>query len=157
CTATRAVVSVGTGIHVTRASATVAIPEDIAMQIHTAAPRLPLPRRTTARNQATFLLQLHLAQLPSRCRRPAPNMESNPGIRVDRWLWAVRLFKTRTQATAACAAGHVRINGLPCKAARIVRPGEVLTIRRVDITRTVRVLDVLTNRVGARLVERYLE
>lgn len=88
---------------------------------------------------------------------PLTSMESNPGIRVDRWLWAVRLFKTRTQAAAACGSGHVHLNGLPCKPARAVRPGDVLIVRGAELTRTVRVLAILSSRVGPKLVERYLE
>lgn len=84
-------------------------------------------------------------------------MEATPGVRADRWLWAVRLYKTRSQASAACDAGHVRINGHPCKPARTVRPGDILNALAGDVHRTVKVLDVLENRIGPKLVSRYLE
>jgi ribosome-associated heat shock protein Hsp15 len=83
-------------------------------------------------------------------------MEPTPGIRVDRWLWAVRLFRTRSQASAACTAGQVQINGQPCKPARAVHPGDVILARVGEIQRTVKVLAILPARVGAKLVPQYL-
>jgi ribosome-associated heat shock protein Hsp15 len=84
-------------------------------------------------------------------------MEAISAVRVDRWLWAVRLYKTRTQASAACTAGHVHINGHPCKPARPVRPGDTLVALTGQITRTVKVVALLESRVGAKLVANYLE
>lgn len=84
-------------------------------------------------------------------------MDPTSAVRADRWLWSVRLYKTRSLATRACAAGKVQINGQPCKAARDVRPGDVLVASLTGITRTVRVLAVLESRVGAKLVSRYLD
>ena len=69
----------------------------------------------------------------------------------------MRLYKTRSLASAACDAGHVKVNGHPCKPARPVRAGDVLIAQAGGIQRTVRVLDVLENRVGAKLVARYLD
>ena len=84
-------------------------------------------------------------------------MEATSGVRADRWLWAVRLYKTRGLASAACEAGHVKISGHPCKPARTVRVGDVLNAFAGEIHRTVKVVDVLENRVGAKLVAHYLE
>jgi ribosome-associated heat shock protein Hsp15 len=84
-------------------------------------------------------------------------MEAISAVRADRWLWAVRLYRTRTQACAACAAGHVHVNGHPCKPARPIRPGDILMALTGQITRTVKVIAVLENRVGAKLVPNYLE
>lgn len=84
-------------------------------------------------------------------------MEATSGVRADRWLWAVRLYKTRSIAGAACDAGHVKINGHPCKPARTVRPGDVLNALTGEINRTVKVIAVLESRVGAKLVPSYLE
>lgn len=78
-------------------------------------------------------------------------------IRIDKWLWAVRLFKTRTLAAEACRGGHVQINGEPAKPAREVRTGDVLTARLGDLVRTVRVRGALEKRVGAALVADYLD
>jgi ribosome-associated heat shock protein Hsp15 len=76
---------------------------------------------------------------------------------MDRWLWSVRLFKTRTLAAEACDAGKVCINGQPAKPAREVHAGEVVTLVMTGLTRTVRVLAPLESRVGAALVPQYLE
>lgn len=69
--------------------------------------------------------------------------------RVDSWLWAVRLFKTRSAATAACRAGHVRINGERVKAAQGVRIGDEVRIRISGFDRIVEVRRLMVKRVGA--------
>lgn len=73
-------------------------------------------------------------------------------VRVDKWLWAVRVFKTRTIATEACKRGRVSINGASAKPARTVRVGDVVSVRKPPVTYSFRVLEVLNNRVGAKLV-----
>ena len=84
-------------------------------------------------------------------------MEPTATTRVDRWLWSVRLFKTRTLATRACNAGHVQVNGQAVKPSRAVRPGDLVNALQGEITRTVKVLAVLERRVGAKVVAQYLE
>lgn len=69
--------------------------------------------------------------------------------RLDRWLWAVRLTKTRPDAAAACRAGHVRVNDRPAKPATPVSPGDEVRARVHDVTRVVEVVRVLPRRVGA--------
>ena len=69
--------------------------------------------------------------------------------RVDQWLWAVRLYKTRTAATDACRGGHVRVNGHPAKAASPVRVGDRVTARAHGWERVVEVVQVIDKRVGA--------
>ncbi len=69
--------------------------------------------------------------------------------RVDRWLWAVRLAKTRADAAAACRGGHVRVNDQPAKPATAIRPGDTVRSRIHDIHRTVEVRTVIEKRVGA--------
>jgi len=69
--------------------------------------------------------------------------------RVDAWLWAVRVYKTRSEATAACRAGHVRLNGQPVKAAATVVPGDRLRVRKAGEERDLEVVQLLTKRVGA--------
>lgn len=78
-------------------------------------------------------------------------------VRIDKWLWATRVFKTRTQAREACMGGHVKVDEKKVKPSRSLRAGEVVRIQLPDITRTVRVKDVTENRVGAKLVENYQE
>lgn len=69
--------------------------------------------------------------------------------RVDSWTWAVRMFKTRSLATAACRAGHVRVNGERAKAAQPVRAGDEVRVRSAGFDRIVVVSKVVTKRVGA--------
>jgi ribosome-associated heat shock protein Hsp15 len=69
--------------------------------------------------------------------------------RVDRWLWAVRLTKTRSDAAAACRGGHVRVNNRPAKAATTVTPGDEVRVRVVSGNRIVEVVRVIQKRVGA--------
>ena len=69
--------------------------------------------------------------------------------RVDRWIWAVRLHKTRAAATNACRGGHVRVNGVPAKAASPVRAGDRVEVRVRGLQRIVEVVSVIDKRVGA--------
>lgn len=78
-------------------------------------------------------------------------------VRIDKWLWAVRVFKTRTLAAHACQAGHVRVNEIVVKPARELRPGDTVTVRGGALTRTFRVVALLENRVGAGVVPSYAE
>ena len=78
-------------------------------------------------------------------------------VRLDRWLWAVRLYKTRTFAAAACRGGHVTIGGQRVKPSHSVRISEVISARTGEITRTVKVTALLDRRVGPKLVENFLE
>jgi len=71
--------------------------------------------------------------------------------RVDAWLWAVRVYKTRSAATTACRAGHVRVNGDRAKAAQPVRPGDELRVRIAGFDRILIVKLPITKRVGAAL------
>ncbi|WP_101844926.1 RNA-binding S4 domain-containing protein [Zhihengliuella sp. ISTPL4] len=71
--------------------------------------------------------------------------------RVDSWLWAVRVYKTRSAATTACRAGHVRVNGAKAKAAQAVRAGDELRIRIAGFDRILIVRQILVKRVGAPL------
>ncbi|MDQ8205547.1 S4 domain-containing protein [Pelagicoccus sp. SDUM812003] len=78
-------------------------------------------------------------------------------VRVDRWLWAVRLFKTRGQAAEACRGGKVHANGEKLKPSRFVRVGERLEVSKEGILREVKVVGLLEKRVGAKLVENYMQ
>ena len=70
-------------------------------------------------------------------------------VRLDVWLWSVRVFKTRSEATAACRAGHVRLNAAPVKAAQPVRVGDRVTVRRPGWQQEFQVTKLITKRVGA--------
>jgi ribosome-associated heat shock protein Hsp15 len=78
-------------------------------------------------------------------------MEATSSARVDAWLWAVRQFKTRSLATAACRAGHVRVNGERVKAAQSVRVGDEVRVRVGGFDRILVVQRLLVKRVGAEV------
>jgi len=77
--------------------------------------------------------------------------------RVDAWLWAVRVYKTRSAATTACRAGHVRVNGERAKAAQPVQPGDELRVRIQGFDRILVVKKTIAKRVGAALVAEALD
>jgi ribosome-associated heat shock protein Hsp15 len=76
-------------------------------------------------------------------------MESVESTRVDRWLWSVRLVKTRPDAADACRGGHVRVNGRPAKPATTVSPGDEVRALVGQTMRVVEVVRVIQKRVGA--------
>ena len=80
-----------------------------------------------------------------------------PIMRLDQWLWAVRLYKTRSLAVEAIKGGHVKVNGAASKPAHDAKPGELVAARVGVITRTLRVLDAPRARVAAKLVALYAE
>lgn len=77
--------------------------------------------------------------------------------RVDKWLWEMRVFKTRTQATDACKNNRVIIGSAQAKPSRTVKPGDEVSVRKSPITYTFRVKGIPGGRLGARLVPEYLE
>jgi ribosome-associated heat shock protein Hsp15 len=79
----------------------------------------------------------------------ASQHEAGGTARVDSWLWAVRMFKTRSLATAACRAGHVRVNGDRVKAAQPVRVGDEVRVRVAGLDRILVVRMTIVKRVGA--------
>ena len=79
------------------------------------------------------------------------------GVRIDKWLWCVRLFKSRTLAATACEAGRVKIAGVPAKPSRTIKIGDVITVAVGNVTRTVRVRQLLEQRVGAAKVPEFME
>ncbi len=77
-------------------------------------------------------------------------------IRIDKYLWAVRLFKTRSMATDPLRAGRIKLNGMPVKPSHEISVGEIYEVNIEQMHRTVQVKELLANRVGAKLVENYL-
>ena len=75
--------------------------------------------------------------------------------RIDKFLWAIRAFKTRTDATDACKGGKVKIAGVNAKPSKEVKPGDVLTVKKGSVPYTSKVLQPLERRVGANLVPEY--
>lgn len=78
-------------------------------------------------------------------------------VRVDKWLWAVRIFKTRTLAAEACKKGRVSVGGVAIKPSRTLQRGDVVSVRKPPIEYSFRVKELLGNRVGAKLVPEYME
>ena len=83
----------------------------------------------------------------------APSSEA----RLDKWLWAARIFKTRTLAADACKNGRVAINGAQAKPSRVVKIGDSVSVRKPPITYTFKVLQAIEKRVGAKLLRVLLE
>lgn len=77
--------------------------------------------------------------------------------RIDKWLWAARIFKTRTIAADACKKGRVKIGESLVKASHMIRPGDVINVRKPPITFSFKVLQAIENRVGAKLVPEIFE
>lgn len=78
-------------------------------------------------------------------------------VRVDKWLWATRVFKTRSIATDACKKGRVTISGMNVKPSHGVKIGDVINVRKPPITYSYEVIGLTENRVGAKLVPEYLK
>lgn len=76
-------------------------------------------------------------------------------MRVDKYLWCIRYYKTRTIATEACKKGHVTVNGQTVKPSREVFPSDKITLRKDQVVYTITVLDLPPNRVGAKFVDIY--
>tara|TARA_R110000765_G_scaffold91645_5_gene173623 strand:- start:1359 stop:1817 length:459 start_codon:yes stop_codon:yes gene_type:complete len=83
------------------------------------------------------------------------NKEIQPVMRIDKFLWSTRYFKTRNIATTACKKGHVKINGLTAKPGREVFPMDQIVLRKNQIDYKFTVLDIPPSRVGAKLVDIY--
>lgn len=77
--------------------------------------------------------------------------------RIDKWMWAVRIFKTRTIAAEACKMGRIHLNGALAKASRTVKVGDVVQVRKPPVTYSFKVLQPVEKRVGAKLVPGMME
>ncbi|MDD7527215.1 MAG: RNA-binding S4 domain-containing protein [Bacteroidaceae bacterium] len=77
--------------------------------------------------------------------------------RLDKWLWAARVFKTRSIAADACKNGRVTIGGVKQKASKMIKEGDIIEVRKPPITYSFKVLKAIQNRVGAKLVPEVLE
>ncbi|MDR0541554.1 MAG: RNA-binding S4 domain-containing protein [Dysgonamonadaceae bacterium] len=78
-------------------------------------------------------------------------------IRIDKWLWATRIFKTRTIALEACKKNRITVNDAPAKPSRIIKIGDIISVRKPPVTYSFKVLGLTSNRIGAKLVPEYLE
>ncbi|MDL2243401.1 RNA-binding S4 domain-containing protein [Bacteroidales bacterium OttesenSCG-928-J19] len=78
-------------------------------------------------------------------------------VRIDKWLWAVRIFKTRTIAVEACKKNRVSVNGAIVKPSRMIKVGDIIDVRKPPIIYSFKVLALTANRVGAKLVPDFME
>jgi heat shock protein 15 len=77
--------------------------------------------------------------------------------RIDKWLWAARIFKTRSIAADACKNGRITLNGMNVKPARMIKEGEVVNVKKSPITYSFKVLKAIEQRVGAKLLSEVYE
>lgn len=78
-------------------------------------------------------------------------------VRIDKWLWAVRIFKTRSAAADACKKNRIYIQGLSVKPSRMVRKSDVIQVRKPPVTYSFKVLDINDKRMGAKQVPLFME
>lgn len=83
--------------------------------------------------------------------------EPKAEVRIDKWLWAVRLFKTRSIAIDACKKGRISIKGMSIKPSRMIKVGDVIDVKRPPITYSFEVLNLTENRMGAKLVPEFMK
>ena len=76
--------------------------------------------------------------------------------RIDKWLWCVRLFKTRSLAAEACKNNKVKSADEPIKPSRIIKPGDIISIRDGGLTKTCKVIDIPKNRLSAKIVPEFM-
>ena len=86
-----------------------------------------------------------------------PKKEDVTEVRIDKWMWAVRLFKTRSLAADACKKGKVLLGGTAAKASRNFKVGDVIQVKRPPVTYSFKVLALSENRMGAKLVPDFME
>ena len=78
-------------------------------------------------------------------------------VRIDKYLWSIRVYKTRTEATDACKGGKVRVNGADTKPSKTVKKGDTIVARKGAVVYTYKVLELVDKRQGAKLVPNYAE
>ncbi len=78
-------------------------------------------------------------------------------VRIDKWMWATRIFKTRTIASDACKKNRVSVGNVNVKPSRMIKAGDIISVRKPPVTYSFRVLDVTEKRMGAKLVPQYME
>ncbi|MFC2087658.1 RNA-binding S4 domain-containing protein [Bacteroidota bacterium] len=78
-------------------------------------------------------------------------------IRIDKWLWSVRIFKTRNKATEACKKGKVIIRNIPVKPSRIIKENEIIDVKKNPVMYTYKVKALISKRVSAKMVDQFIE
>lgn len=83
-------------------------------------------------------------------------MEEQKHVRIDKFLWAVRIFKTRSNASEECRKGRIIINNFPVKPSRPILKDDIITVKKPPVIYTYRVIEPIENRVSAKLVQNYI-
>jgi len=83
-------------------------------------------------------------------------MTDSKGVRIDKYLWSIRLYKTRSLASEACRKGKILINSVQVKPSRIVVKNEIIIVKKPPVTFTYRIIEPIENRVGAKLLEQFV-
>lgn len=83
-------------------------------------------------------------------------MSDNQHIRIDKFLWSVRIFKTRSIAADACSKGHIIMNDVHVKPSRVISKDEIIIVKKPPVNYTYRIIEPIENRVSAKLVEKYI-
>lgn len=78
-------------------------------------------------------------------------------VRIDKFLWAVRVFKTRSIASEACRRGRIIINNIQVKPSRSILKNEIITVKKLPVIYTFRIIEPIENRVSAKLVSKFIE
>ncbi len=84
-------------------------------------------------------------------------MSDTQQVRIDKWLWAVRLFKTRALAADSCKKGRIIVNDTQAKPSRMIKIGDIISIKKTPITYKFEVLDLIEKRIGAKLTSNFLK
>jgi ribosome-associated heat shock protein Hsp15 len=84
-------------------------------------------------------------------------MADDKSIRIDKFLWSIRLFKTRSIASDECRKGRIIINNIAVKPSRIITKNEIITVKKPPVVYSYRVIEPIENRVSAKLVEQFVE
>jgi ribosome-associated heat shock protein Hsp15 len=85
------------------------------------------------------------------------NMTDNKTIRIDKFLWSVRIYKTRSIASDECRKGRIIINDIQVKPSRTVLKNEIITVKKPPVIYSYRIIEPIGNRVSAKLVENFIE
>lgn len=84
-------------------------------------------------------------------------MAENKSVRIDKFLWSVRVYKTRSIASDECRKGRISINNVQVKPSRVITKNEIITVKKPPVVFTYKVVEPIENRVGAKLVDQFVE
>lgn len=84
-------------------------------------------------------------------------MTENKSVRIDKYLWSIRVFKTRSIASDECRKGRISINSVQVKPSRVITKDEIIAVKKPPVVFTYRVIEPIENRVGAKLVDKFAE